>query len=143
MKIHLLAPEYGVTGQIDKSDLAALAAEGYSTVICNRPDSEVAEPDRQSPHLAAEARRLGLEFVYNPISPTGLNAANVRLQAETIDRAKSPVLAYCRSGRRATVCWMLVNAQRLPVDTIMSAAAGAGHQLDALRPQIEAMAERG
>jgi len=142
MNIHLLAPGYGVTGQIEEADLATLAAEGYSTVICNRPDSEVA-PELQSQTLEAAAKRLGLDFVYNPISPTGLNAANVRLQGGTIDAADGPVLAYCRSGRRSTVCWMLLNAQRLPVDDIMAAAAGTGHKLDALRPQIEAMAGRG
>lgn len=142
MKIDLVAPGYSVTGQIKESDLATLAAEGFTTVICNRPDSEV-EPELQSRFMAAEAERLGLDFVYNPISTTGLNAGNVRLQAETMERSRGPILAYCRSGRRSTVCWMLVNASRLPVDDIMTAAAGAGHRLDALRPQIEAMAARG
>jgi uncharacterized protein (TIGR01244 family) len=66
----------------------------------------------------------------------------VARQQAAIDTTNGPILAYCRSGRRSTVCWMLVNASRLPVDDVMGAAAGAGHALEALRPQIEAMAAR-
>lgn len=141
MKISLVAPDYSVAGQIGESDLADLAADGFKTIICNRPDAEV-EADLHQEFIAAEAERLGMAFVYNPVSNRGMTMENLSLQAEAIAAANGPVLAYCRSGMRSTVVWSLVSAGRLPVDDILAAAAGAGYQIDNLRGQIEAMATR-
>ncbi|MCA8868740.1 MAG: TIGR01244 family phosphatase [Rhodobacteraceae bacterium] len=142
MKISLVAPDYSVAGQIAESDLADLAADGFKTIICNRPDAEV-DADLHQEFIAAEAKRLGMAFVYNPVSNQGMTMENLTLQAEAIATANGPVLAYCRSGMRSTVVWSLVSAGRLPVDDILAAAAGAGYQIDNLRGQIEAMATRG
>ncbi|MDO9527336.1 MAG: sulfur transferase domain-containing protein, partial [Gemmobacter sp.] len=37
MDIRALTPDYAVSPQISPSDLPAIKAAGYSTVICNRP----------------------------------------------------------------------------------------------------------
>jgi len=142
MNIHLVAPEYSVTSQIAEADLATLKAEGFKTIICNRPDEEV-EPSLHHQFMAAEAERLGLAFIYNPVSSRGFTMPNVTAQAEAIDTAKQPLLAYCRTGNRSIVCWALVNADRMPIDEIITTAAGAGYNIEKLRPQLEAMAEFG
>ncbi len=139
LKINLVAPDYSVSGQITEADLATIAADGFKTVICNRPDEEV-EPSLHSRFIAAEAHRSGLGFVYNPVSKRGFTMANVDAQARAINAAGGPVFAYCRSGTRSTTCWALANVAALPVDAIIAAAAGAGYKLDALRPQLESMA---
>lgn len=140
MNISLVAPNYSVTGQITEADLVTIAAEGFKTIICNRPDAEIT-PDMHAPFIQAEASRLGLEFIYNPVSNRGFTMANVKAQAQVIDAAKGPILAYCRSGKRSTVCWALVHATRLPIDEIIRAATNAGHNIEALIPQLESMAE--
>ncbi len=139
MKTNLIAPNYSVAGQITEPDLATLAAEGFKTVICNRPDSEV-EPELHSRFIEAEARRLGLDFVYNPVSPQGLTMENIERQARAIEESTGPVFAYCRSGRRSTLCWSFVQAGRMEPTEIINAAAGAGYQIESILPQIEAFA---
>lgn len=140
MDIKQIDHDYSVSGQIAESDLVAIHAAGFRTVICNRPDDEI-EAGLHAQFMAAEAARLGLAFVYNPVSPRGMTMANLSAQEDAIAAATGPVLAYCRSGMRSTVVWSLINAKRLPADEIIATAAGAGYALDNLRPQIEAMAE--
>jgi len=141
MQINHIVPGYSVSGQIVESDLATLASEGFKTVICNRPDAETS-PDLHAEFIAAEATRLGLEFIYNPVSNQGMTMENVSAQARAVAAAKGPVFAYCRSGMRSTVCWSFANAASMAIDDIIAAAAGAGYDLEKMRPQFEAMAER-
>ncbi len=140
MDIKLIDPSYAVSGQIELPDLAEITAAGFSTVICNRPDDEV-EPDMYAAEFEAEADKLGISFLYNPISKTSLRRQNLELQEQAMSSAKGPVFAYCRSGRRSMICWSLVNAPHKPVDLIIESAANAGYALEALRPQIEAFAD--
>ena len=57
MELHTLVPELSVTAQFAASDLAALHAAGYRSIICNRPDGEGAD----QPHYSEIERA---EFVY-------------------------------------------------------------------------------
>ncbi|MBZ0129009.1 MAG: TIGR01244 family phosphatase [Rhodobacteraceae bacterium] len=139
MDIKQIDHDYSVSGQLTEADLVAVKAAGFATVICNRPDDEI-EPDLHAQFMAAEAARLGLGFVYNPVSGRGMTMTNLQAQEEAIAASGGPVLAYCRSGMRSTVVWSLVNAKTLPADEIIATAAGAGYSLDNLRPQIEAFA---
>jgi len=139
MTINTVTPTYSVSPQISHEDLEQAAEQGFTTVICNRPDTEV-QADLQSERMRETAERLGLKFVYNPVSPQGLTYENLDIQADAIDRATGPVLAYCRSGRRSTLCWSFLQAGRMATDEILNAAAGAGYQLDGIRQQIDAFA---
>jgi len=139
MNINKVDHNYSVSGQIGEADIATLAGMGFKTLICNRPDAEV-ESALHAQFMAAEAERCGLTFVYNPISNAGMTMDNLETQATALDTATGPVFAYCRSGMRSTVCWSFLNAKRLPADEIIASAAGAGYQIDNLRPQIEALA---
>lgn len=142
MQFNQITPNYVVSEQISESDLVAIASAGFKTVICNRPDSEI-ETDLHAQFIQAEAERLGLHFVSNPISnQTGLTMQNLSVQGDAMQAAKGPVFAYCRSGMRSTMCWAMINAGQLPTDNIIHAAANAGYNLDKMRPQIEAMAAR-
>jgi uncharacterized protein (TIGR01244 family) len=139
MNINQVTKDYAVSDQIVPADLVEIAAAGFTTVICNRPDSEN-EADLHAQFIEAEAKRLGLGFVINPISNQGLIMENLRLQAKAIADSDGPVFAYCRSGTRSTICWALVQADRMPVDQIIAAAAHAGYQIENMRPQIESFA---
>lgn len=140
MDIKQIDHTYSVSGQIAQSDLVAVKAAGFTTVICNRPDDEI-EADLHAEFMAAEAKRLGLGFVYNPVSGRGMTMTNLQEQEDAIAGSAGPVLAYCRSGMRSTVVWSLIQARHMPADEIIATAAGAGYSLDNLRPQIEAFAQ--
>lgn len=139
MDLKQVEHNYSVAGQITEADLVGLKAAGFTTVICNRPDSEI-EPALHARFMAAEAARLGLHFVYNPIAGSGMTMDNLTAQSVAMMTAQGPVFAYCRSGMRSTTAWALLKARDLPVGEIIACAAGAGYDLSKMAPTIEAMA---
>ena len=139
MDIRPLTPDYAVSPQIDLSDLPAIKAAGYTTVIDNRPDGEI-PPHLHTEAMRAAAQAAGLTFVANPVIGGALTMANVQAQAAAIAEASGPVLAYCASGNRSSICWALSQAGSRPVDELIGLPAQHGYNLEGLRPQIEALA---
>jgi len=135
MDIRALTPTYAVSPQIEPSDLPAIKAAGYLTVIDNRPDGEI------PPHLHAEtmqkaATALGLTFVINPVIGGAMTPENVALQRAAIEAATGPVFAYCASGNRSSVVWALAHAGLRPADELIGIPARFGYQLEHLRPML-------
>jgi uncharacterized protein (TIGR01244 family) len=141
MDIRALTPTYAVSPQIEPSDLAAIKAAGYVTVIDNRPDGEI-PPHLHTPVMQAAAEALGLTFVINPVIGGQMTMDNVAAQAAAIAGSTGPVLAYCASGNRSSVVWALASAGTLPADDLIGLPARFGYQLEHLRPQIEALARQ-
>ncbi|MBL4927271.1 TIGR01244 family phosphatase [Tabrizicola sp. KVB23] len=142
MEIRALTPDYAVSPQIDPSDLPALKAAGYTTIIDNRPDGEIPTP-LQAEAMKAAAEALGLTFVINPVLPGAMTAENVAVQEQAVAGATGPVFTYCASGNRSAIVWMLMNAGKLPVDEMIANTARFGYNHAPLRGLIEAAAEQG
>jgi len=139
MDIRPLTESYAVSPQISPGDLVAIKAAGYTTVIDNRPDTEIT-PDLHTPVMRAAAEALGLVFVANPVIGGALTMENVTIQRTAIDAAAGPVLAYCASGNRSSVVWALSRAGTRPTDELIGLPARFGYQLEHLRGQIDALA---
>ncbi len=142
MDIRALTPDYAVSPQIEPSDLPAIKAAGYVTVIDNRPDGEI-PLHLHTPVMKAAAEALGLVFVVNPVIGGQLTMDNVNAQGAAIAASPGPVFAYCASGNRCSIVWALANAGKRPVDELVGLPARFGYQLDHLRPQIAALARQG
>ncbi|MDC0736802.1 TIGR01244 family sulfur transferase [Cognatishimia sp. SS12] len=142
MDIREITPRYYVSPQIAVEDVSILAQLGFSCVICNRPDAEVPTP-LQAAAMQQAAAAAGLTFVLNPLTHDSMTEEKLRLQRDTLEAANGKVLAYCASGTRSTVAWILGHAGRLPTDDLFMAAAKGGYQLDALRPQVDYLAQSG
>lgn len=139
MDIRSIAEGYAVGPQIEPGDVPAIAAAGFTTVICNRPDAEIpAAVSSAAVRAAAEA--AGLAFVDNPVVGGALTMQNVDAQRAALDAAPGPVFAYCASGNRSTVVWALANAGRRPADDLIAAGARHGYQLGQFRDLIERLA---
>ena len=138
--IRPITDDYAVSPQLDPDDLSAVAAEGYRTVICNRPDAEV-PPSHQAAAMRRAAEAVGLTFVENPIRGGMMTMDNVRAQADILAKGEGPVLAYCASGNRSTVVWALGRAGQEPTAKILEATRKAGYPLDGLAGQIDALAQ--
>src|SRR3546814_7968304 len=70
MTIRSLTPALSVSPQIDPADVVALAASGFRSIVCNRPDGEEAgQPTAAAIAAAAEAH--GLRFVHIPVMSGG------------------------------------------------------------------------
>jgi uncharacterized protein (TIGR01244 family) len=136
MDIRALTPVYAVSPQIDLSDLQLLKAAGYTTIIDNRPDGEIPG------HLQAEAMQeaaeaLGLTFVVNPVLPGAMTEENIAVQRQAMDQATGPVFAYCASGNRSSVVWMMINPQGLSVDDLIATTARFGYNHAPLRAMLQ------
>lgn len=91
--------------------------------------------------MKAAAEALGLTFIINPVLPGAMTAENVTVQAQAVAEAAGPVFAYCASGNRSSVVWMMMNAGKLPVDEMIAITARFGYNHAPLRAQIEAAAK--
>ena len=138
MEIRALTPTYAVSPQIGPADLAVIKAAGYTTIIDNRPDGEIAE-DLQGPAMKKAAEALGLTFVINPLIPGNFTPDNIASQSAAVAASKGPVFAYCASGNRCSIIWAMMNAGSLPVDDLVGIPARFGYKLDHLRPTLEAL----
>lgn len=140
MDIRPITPAYAVSPQIAPEDIPAIAAAGYTTILCNRPDVEVPAGLRAD-DIRQAAEAAGLSFVLNPVTHDGLNEEMVQLQADTLVTSSGPVLAYCASGTRSSIVWSLGQAGHMATDEIIAATAQAGYELSGLRPRLDALAQ--
>ncbi len=135
-----ITPIYHVSPQIAVEDVPALKAAGITRVICNRPDGEV-PPSHQSAAIGDAVRAAGLDFAVLELTHQTMTPENVARQAELVDSAGGPVLAYCASGTRCSVVWALGQAGQRSVDDILAATSAAGYDLSGLRPTLESMSQ--
>ena len=94
--------QFGTLGQIDPSHLAEIAKQGYKSVINNRPDGEAGPHQPSNASIAAEAEKLGLNYVYLPVMPGAFTPEEVQEMARLLETMPGPILAFCRSGARST-----------------------------------------
>ena len=104
MNVTNISDNYAVAPQIDESDIAAIAAQGFVTIICNRPDGE--DPGQPSAAaIAAACERAGIAFHHVPVAGMPMASEAVKEHREIIERSTGPVLGYCRSGQRSSIIW--------------------------------------
>jgi len=128
-----------VAPQIAPDAIAELAAAGFTDIINNRPDGEdFGQPDGDE--IAAAAAAAGMTYTAIPVTQAGFSHPQIDAMAAVLDKAKGPVLAYCRSGTRSCNLWALaaVKAGAHP-DAVMAKAAAAGYDLTGLRPLLDAL----
>ena len=126
--IHRLTPAFGVAGQLDADDIAALAAQGWRSLVCNRPDGETADqPDGVG--LVQAAATHGLAWRHIPVISGQWRDADVVAFAEALRTLPAPVLAFCRTGTRSIHLWALARADTLDAESIRRIAFDAGYVL--------------
>ena len=114
-----------VAKQITPSDVATLSAQGFRSIICNRPDGEGADqPLFVEIDRAAEA--AGLATRYLPVTSGKVRDEDAARFAAALIELPKPILAYCRTGTRSTTLWGLSQAQRRPVKEIVEIDARCG-----------------
>jgi uncharacterized protein (TIGR01244 family) len=126
-----------VAPQISVEDVAAIKAAGFTAIVNNRPDDEEAgQISGDAVRAAAEA--VGLTYTAIPITHTGFSYPQIEAMAEVLASADGPVLAFCRSGTRSCNLWALAQARNgADADELIAKGAGAGYNLDGLRPLLD------
>jgi len=141
MEIKSLNSDLSVAPQISPEDVDAIAAEGFRTLINNRPNGEA--PDQPSDDTIAQASQsAGLDYKFQPVMSGGFTLQDVEEFGRLLEAAEKPVLAYCRSGTRCTMLWALSQAGKMDTDEIIQAAENAGYDLSGMRGQINHLAEQ-
>lgn len=131
-----------VTAQVDPATLPAIAAAGFRSLLCNRPDGEEpGQPSMAAMEAAAQAQGLTLRCV--PVVGSAIGEADIAAQRAALEALPRPILAYCRSGNRCSVLWALARAADLPADQLIATGRDAGYDLSALRPWLQARAASG
>ena len=124
MDIRTLTPDLSVSPQIAPEDAAAIAAAGFRTVICNRPDTEN-PPELHAARVRAAVEAAGMAFHDLPFDSRSMTAEVIVALRELIANAEAPVLAYCRTGTRCTNAWALGQAgERAPGDIVRHRVPG-------------------
>ena len=127
-----------VAPQITADDVARAAAQGFRTIVNNRPDGEAFDQPPGA-DIAAACAAAGLSYVAIPIDHTGFDLDQVEAMAQAMDAG--PVLAFCRSGTRSCNLWALAEAKRGgdPADIIAAAGRG-GYNVAGLMPLLKQLA---
>lgn len=104
MTIYRLSESCAVASQIEATDVAKLSADGFTTIICNRPDGEdFGQPAAAA--IAAECDAHDMTFHFIPVDRSGLTMDMVESFRNAVAASAGHVLAYCRSGQRSSVLW--------------------------------------
>lgn len=102
-----LADDFGVTSQVAPQDIADIAAQGYRSVVCNRPDGEGGPDQPSHEQVAQAAREHGLAFAYVPVIPGRITEDDVKQFSQALAGLPGPVLAYCRTGNRSGTLYQM------------------------------------
>ena len=139
MEIRQLSDQLSVAAQITVQDVEHIAAQGFKTILCNRPDGEASDqPEFRL--IAQAAQAAGINAQYMPVAPKEITDANIVEFGEGLKNIPSPMLAYCRTGTRCAFLWALSKgASGAPVNEIISAASNAGYDVSKLLPRIESL----
>ena len=94
-------------GQIEPQQVAQIGAQGFKTIINNRPDGEGGPGQPLSQAISEAAQAQGLHYVYLPVVSGAITPEQVIAMAEALHAAPQPALAFCRSGARSTQLYAL------------------------------------
>ena len=111
MPIFKLSESLSLAAQITPQDVPNIAAQGFTTVVCNRPDGEV--PDQASmDEIEAACNAAGLLFVRYPVNAMNFPGTDREGLGELFDDPSQSVLAYCRTGTRCANLWVATRSDQ-------------------------------
>jgi uncharacterized protein (TIGR01244 family) len=99
IRFRRIDPDFVVAAQISPEEVQKVAAAGFKTIVCARPDDE--EPGQpRFAAIAAAARKAGIEAVHIPVSG-GIGEGQLIRMEDALKTLPTPMFGYCRSGARA------------------------------------------
>ncbi len=141
MQIRRIDDRISVSPQITADDVATLKAQGFTTIVNNRPDGEEAgQPSGDT--IADAAAAAGMAYHAIPITHAGFSHPQLDAMAAVLADSDGPILAYCRSGTRSCNLWALARAKGgEEPDTLIAGGNTAGYDLSGIRPMLDALSQ--
>ena len=105
-RVQYLSDQFAVAAQLGAADVPGVAAQGFRTLVNNRPDGEaMGQPVHAD--IEAAARAAGLHYVFLPVIPGAITPDEARAMKQVLTTAPGPILAFCRSGTRSANLYSL------------------------------------
>jgi sulfide:quinone oxidoreductase len=121
-----LTPEFAVAGELAEADFAELAAAGFKSIVCNRPDGE-AFLQLSAARTKELAEAAGLQFQFLPLRMMDvLEPATANATRAALNTMPGPILAYCKSGTRSAIAWAAAAATTATVEDVIATLERAG-----------------
>ena len=127
MSVYKLTESLSVAAQITPQDIGGLAAQGFTTVVCNRPDGESLDQAGMDV-MEAACHEADVLFIRYPVSVLNFPGADLEGLGALFDDPNQKVLAYCRSGTRCANLWIL-SRDEAGRDDAIAVARGIGFDL--------------
>jgi sulfide:quinone oxidoreductase len=109
MRVQKFSRDFAVCPQLGPNDIKSAVAQGFRSIICNRPDGEAKDqPDSALVETAVKAE--GLAFAYVPVTSNGITSTDVAAMVAQLAVLPKPILAYCRSGARSGKIWEMTQS---------------------------------
>ncbi len=130
MEIKELEPGFSICHAIYPADMAEIKARGFKSIICNRKPGE-AEDHTCDSVLRKAAEESDLKWREIPVVPGDYTPEAIEAFGQAIETLPTPILAFCRTGRRAISLWVHSQAQKADCDigALLQAAHATGHDL--------------
>lgn len=137
MKIHFLESGFAVADTVKPADMARIKEQGFGAVICHRREGE--DDYEGALVYARAAESQGLEWVSIPVPSGEYSKADVDAFSEALENSASPVLGFCRTGRRAVHMWAQSKARDplCSITMLIDAAQAAGHDPQLVKEILE------
>ena len=132
-----VSDNYYVSSQISEEDLVSFKNEGFSLIVCNRPNGEE-ENQTDFELIRKQCESIGLIFMNLPMVPGDLQSELIFETKKILD-TNQKTLAYCRTGTRCINLWACANVFKEEVDETIKMASRAGYDLDHLRPMLDSI----
>ena len=97
-----VAPDVCVAGQLSPDAMTEAAAQGFKSVVNNRPDHEHGPGQPTNAQVEAAARAAGLAYRWLPVAGGYQSPEEIAAFAALLHELPRPLLAFCRSGARST-----------------------------------------
>ncbi|WP_420003909.1 TIGR01244 family sulfur transferase [Arenibacterium sp. LLYu02] len=135
MELKRISPDLSVSPQVMPTDIPAIKAAGFRSIICNRPDGEGADqPSFTEVEIAAT--RAGIEMRYLPITAGIVRDEDTVAFGQALRDLPGPTLAYCRTGTRSATLWALSQARHATMAEILAATKSAGYDLNGVARRL-------
>ena len=105
MPLFQLTESLSVAAQITTQDIPNLAAQGFTVVVCNRPDDEVPGQATMD-EIEAACNAADLLFVRYRVDAMNFPGPDIEGLGALFDDPGQSVLAYCRTGTRCANLWV-------------------------------------
>ena len=136
MQTKKITSAVSVAEQISAADVGEIAAQGFRSIICNRPDGEAGDQPTFA-EIEAAAKASGILATYQPVISGKVMDEDAVAFGKLVEELPNPVLAYCRTGTRCATLWSLSQASKgASLSDVLSATKSAGYDMSGVVRRI-------